>query len=637
MANPTYCMSDTFLIFITFAVLIGAFIAFVRETIPTHLVALSGMCILLAVGAIDTDHMLGVFSNSAPITIACMFIISAALDQTGVIDLMGRFLLDLSTRNKLLCLLSTIVLVVTVSAFMNNTPVVIILTPVVIALAEKLKDYPSKYLIPLSYTAILGGTCTLIGTSTNILVNGVAIEYGQPAFGMFEITGAGLLLTLTGLIYIALIGRHLLPERYPPKADFSDDKPQKRFLSEAIIPVDSPLIGTSLNEAKFTDNEDYEIIDLIRMESSSRMKQQAPASHQVPLFRRIFGAAQKPPEEPAAPPTTMTSFRDMEIKAGDRLVFKLDKDEIVELSKNIGIEFDPKKTHLSEPLPTREIQVEEGFIPPTSKFIGMRIKDLRLRRAYGCFVLGLHRQEKNFAGFLPNTVLKDGDSLILEGSAEDLERLFQSEDILSASSIRQNKLDTTKASMAIAIIVGIVSLSALGVMPIAGLAMIGAVLAIMLGCVSPERAYHSIEWRILLLIFGMLGMGAAMSNTGAVNLLVSQTVSLLDGLGPLFLLAIIYLLTWILTEMVTNNAVAILVTPIVIELAMSLGYDPRPFIVVVMFAASASFATPIGYQTNTFVYAAGGYKFKDFMKVGIPMNLIMLVAAVFIIPLFWSF
>lgn len=631
-------MSDSLLIFLTYTVLIGTFIAFIRERTPTHLVALTAMCILLVVGAIETEDMLGVFSNSAPITIACMFIISAALDQTGVIDLMGRILLNLSSRNKYLCLIATVVFVVTVSAFMNNTPVVIILTPVIIALAEKLKDYPSKYLIPLSYIAILGGTCTLIGTSTNILVNGVAIEHGQPAIGMFEITGAGLLLTLTGLIYIALIGRHLLPSHYPPKVDFADDTPQKRFLSEAIIPVDSPLIGKSLNEVKFTDNEDYEIIDLIRMENSSRMKQESEVVSHSSLLHRLFGSsktAEPVKVEPEIP--AITSFRDMKIKAGDRLVFKLDKDEIVELSKNIGIEFDPKKSHLSEPLPTREIKVEEGFLPPTSNFIGLRIKDLRLRRAYGCFVIGLHRKEKNFAGYLPNTVLKEGDSLILEGAPQDMERLFNNEDILSASSIRKNELDKPKASISIGIIIAIVTLSALGIMPIAGLAMIGAVLVIMLGCVSPERAYHSIEWRILLLIFGMLAIGAAMSNTGAANLLVDQTVKLFDGFGPLFLLAMVYLLTWILTEMVTNNAVAILVTPIVIELSTSLGYDARPFIITVMFAASASFATPIGYQTNTFVYAAGGYKFKDFMKVGIPMNLIMLVAAVFIIPMFWSF
>ncbi|MFT5703064.1 MAG: di/tricarboxylate transporter [Rickettsiales bacterium] len=622
-------MSDTILIGITFAVLLGVFIAFIKEIAEPHIVALVGMVLLLIVGAINTDDMLSVFSNSAPITIACMFVVSAALDQTGVLDKLGRFLLLVSAKNKYLGIVLMMSFVLLISAFMNNTPVVIVLTPVIINFARKMKSYPSKYLIPLSYAAIMGGSCTLIGTSTNILVNSVAQENGQPAFGMFEITAPGLIMAAAGMAFMAIFGRFLLPERQAPKDEFLDDKPIKRFLTEIVIPVDSSLIGKSLNEIKFTTSENYEIVDLVRRNSSTRMFG-IPAI--AGFFQKIFSSKEESIKESA-----VSTFRDIPLESGDRVAFKLDKDEIVELQKYIGIQFDPKKSHLGDSIATKEVIVVEAILLPTSNFIGRKIKDLGLRRGYGCFVIGLHHKDENITGDLAEIILREGDSLILEGAKLDLDRLFEREQILDTSTMRRVKLNKIKAAISITTILGIVSLSALNVMPIAGLAMIGTVIVILSGCVSAEQAYKTIDWRILLLIFGMLGVGAAMQNTGAASLLAGQVVGLVENLGPVFILGALYLLTSVLTEMMTNNAVAIILTPIAISLATTLGYDPRPFIVAIMFGASASFATPIGYQTNTFVYAAGGYKFNDFLKIGVPMNIIMLVVATTIIPYFWPF
>lgn len=622
-------MFENIEIILTLTILIAVFVSFILEKIPAHVTAMIAMCLLLALGLITTKDALSVFSNSAPVTIACMFIMSAALERTGVIDLMGVYVLKLAKRNKALAILVLLGGAMLFSAFMNNTPVVVIMTPVVIAVANGLKKYPSKFLIPLSYAAIFGGTCTLIGTSTNILVDGIARTYDQPPFGMFEISIVGICMAFVGTIYMLVIGSKLLPKRKLLIEEIVDEDERKKFISEAIITPKSLLIGKTINQIEINKDSDYEIIDLIRNDSGTRSASQS-------VLNLIKGFLDKSNSTNAS-----STYRDIAIKAGDRLVIRSDKEELIKIKDNLGLQFnneeETSESGFAQITTSRETITIEGVIGYRSDFIGKTPAELRLRRRYGCYILAIHKGEQNISHNFDQVALKQGDIMLFEGTQEDLERLFANENILSLSQVKRQSFNTKKAPIALATLAAVVGLAATHIMPIAGLAIIGAVICVTSGCVSTKRAFDAIEWPILLLIFGMISLAIAMDRTGTAVLIANYISTFAADYSPLLVLVIVYGITSFFTETMSNNAVAVLLTPIAITLANSLGVDPRPFIIAVMMAASASFATPIGYQTNTYVYNAGNYKFKDFIKVGLPLNIITMLVAVSVIPIFWEF
>ena len=583
-------MSETGPAIVTILVVVAMFIMFLRETLPTEVVALSGAATLLAIGVLPYADAQAVLSNSAPWTIAAMFIVMGALVRTGALDVLTRLAEKYARTHPKTAVVGVILSVMGASAIMNNTPVVVVMIPVVVQLSQTLGTKASKLLIPLSYAAIMGGSLTLIGTSTNLLVDGVARSQGMKPFGIFEIMPIGLVVCAWGLIYMTLFARKLLPDR-DSMANMLSDRSKMKFFTEAVIPPESNLIGREVLDVQLFKREGVRLVDVVRGDQSLRR-----------------------------------NLKDVALRIGDRVVLRTEMTELLSLQAN-------KELKRVDQLSAVETTTVEVLITPGCRMVGRSLGSMRLRRRYGVYPLAVHRRNQNIGRQLDDLIVKVGDTLLLEGAAEDIARLASDMDMVDVSHPSARAFRRGHAPIAIAALAGIVILAALNVAPILLLAVVAVAVVLVTGCIDAEEAFSFVDGRLLALIFSMLAVGAGLQNSGAIALLVDNIAPTLGTLPPTAVIFCVFLLTTILTEIVSNNAVAVIMTPIAISLAAALGIDARPLVVAVMIAASCAFATPIGYQTNTLVYGPGGYRFTDFMRIGIPLNLSMSLLASAFIPM----
>jgi len=605
----------TWEIAIVLALVLFALVQFVREKWPLDLTGLAVFALLLLLSQFpgentfpDAAQLLRVFANAAPLTVAAMFVLTYALERTGAISRALVALEGIGNLGPRGLLLVMMLGTAFVSAFINNTPVVVVGLPVAVHLAKRAGVPASIFLIPLSYAAVFGGCCTLVGTSTNILGSGLLADAGQKPLGMFEIGAVGLPLAIIGTIYVVFAAPKLLPARKSLAEDLGGEEGISEYAVEATVQPGSPAVGKQLAEAGLGPRMGMRILEVLR--------------NGEPVF------------EP------LDSVR---LEAGDQLVIVGAPKGVASLLGMPGVNLRAQTGPGADSLATHETHLAEAIVGPISEIIGRSLRDINFRQRFGLVVLAIHRRGTNVSRGFESVPLQAGDALLLMGAESSINQLRRSSDLLLLDRTRvPTSAQKASAPLVFATLAAVILVSAFELVPIEIAAIAGCVLLMVAGAIKPREAYASVDWPLMFLIYTTIALGTAMESTGAANFLAQNMVGVSSGWfeeawKPLAMLAVVYLLTLVITEVLSNNATVVLMMPIALGIAAQLGLDPRPFAVAIVLASSAAFATPIGYQTNTFVYSAGGYRFSDFFRIGLPLNVIYFVGALVIIPYIWPF
>jgi di/tricarboxylate transporter len=591
---------------VVIVVVIAAFILFITEVLSIDLVAMLIMLILVLTGVISAKEGVAGFSNDATITVAAMFILSDALFRSGVVNSIGPRLAVMIKKNYRMGVFVMMVVIAAISAFINNTPIVAVFIPVVIKAAVDANISPSKLLMPLSFATILGGTCTLLGTSTNILVSGLAKDAGLPGFSMFTFSYMGIIYCVIGLLFLAFIGIDLIPSRGLGN-DLGAQFGIRNYLAEIELLPNSTEIGKRIMDARIVKDLEMEIIEIRRDDSTFSI-----------------------------PPL------DFVLEAGDKLKVRCNVEKLKALKDTIKVSLKPQIKIGEDSFQEKNTALVEVIVAPNSEFEGQTLAEIDFKRRYRAVPLAIKHREEIVNENINNTILKVGDVILTEVKKHRLEEFrkheFGQENpfiVLSEAEIPE--YPKSKAILISLTIAAVVLTAALELVPIMVSSIAACCFLVLTKAIDPKDAYQAIDWKIIFLLAGALSLGVAMQKSGVAKMIAQGLVDNFGGFGPLVLVSALYLTTSLITEIMSNNAAAALLTPIAIGMAQSMGVNPMPFLIAITFGASASFMTPIGYQTNTMIYTAGQYKFMDFVKIGTWLNLLFWIVATILIPIFFPF
>ena len=583
------------------------FILFVMELFPLDVTALSILAVVLVLGYISPEEAISGFANPAVITIALLFVLSHALQKSGILEYMVIRLNKLTERSRFLGLFVFLISVALASAFVNNTAIVAIFIPLTIRLAQKYNLSPSKLLMPLSYIAIIGGTLTLVGTSTNLLVNSIYVNSisSSPPLGMFEFAKFGLVMLVIGMAYLLIAVPFLIPSR-TVTSSLTKSYHMGGYLTELKVSAESPLVGRTCKERAVNKNYDITVLDILR---------------DGKLISK--------------------NIRDTFIHPEDILFVRGSLENFLRMKEveKVTMLTDEKLTQVE--LVHDDNTLVECLITNQTDLVGKSLMEINFRRRFGSFILAIRREGEILRKKIAHVVLQAFDTLLIYGPIEKIKELSDSGDFIVLGEIEATLQKHKYWWVSVAVILGTVILAALGIVPILKGALIGTIFLLVIRVITANEAYQSINWQVIVLIAALIPLGIVIQKSGTAFWIGTVLNDIANTFNPLIrptiMLSLVYLVTIILTEMTSNAATAIIMTPIAISAAQQMGLDPRTFVFAVCFAASASFITPIGYQTNLMVYGPGGYKFTDYVRVGLPLAIVLWCIATWLIPILWPF